>query len=105
MAKPCPLPPSLLDKARPFLEQLPRFKRTYGIRKIGFFGSYIRGEQTTESDLDVLVEIENPEMSLLDFIRLENDISDLIGISVDLVDQSTLKPALEGRILDEVVYL
>jgi predicted nucleotidyltransferase len=105
MEKPYPLPPFLLDKAKPFLDQLPVFKRTFGIRKIGFFGSYVWGEQTPESDLDILVEIQNPKMSLLDFLRLENAISDLIGIPVDLVDQSTLKPALEGRILDEVVYI
>jgi predicted nucleotidyltransferase len=105
MEKPYPLPPFLLEKAGPLLDHLPQFKKRYGIRNIGFFGSYVRGNQTPESDLDVLVEIGNPEMSLLDFIRLENDISDLIGIPVDLVDQSTLKPALEGRILDEVVYL
>jgi uncharacterized protein len=76
----------------------------YKIRELGIFGSYIRQEQTEESDLDMLVEFsETP--SLLKFVNLENYLSDNLEIKVDLVHKSGLKPRLGERILAEVVYL
>jgi hypothetical protein len=78
----------------------------YGIRKIGVFGSYIRGENGGESDLDILVEFrEDARISLLDFVGIENDLSDLLGVKVDLVEKSALKPRIGKQILQEVVYL
>lgn len=88
-----------------FWTSCPILKEHLGFEKLVFSVLTFGGEQTPESDLDILVEIQNPKMSLLDFLRLENAISELIGIPVDLVDQTILKPALEGRILDEVVYI
>lgn len=76
----------------------------YQVKELGIFGSYIREEQTETSDVDVLVEFsETP--SLLKFINLENYLSDNLGVKVDLVHKSGLKPRLGERILAEVVYL
>nr|WP_246841297.1 nucleotidyltransferase family protein [Chroococcidiopsis sp. TS-821] len=76
----------------------------YKVRELGIFGSYVRQEQTETSDIDVLVEFsETP--SLLKFINLENYLSDNLGIKVDLVHKSGLKPRIGERILAEVVYL
>ena len=64
------------------------------------------GEQTPESDVDILVEFEpNAGMDLLTFIELENYLSDLLSIKVDLVMKSVLKPRIGKHILGEVVYL
>jgi uncharacterized protein len=71
---------------------------------LGIFGSYVRGEQTETSDVDVLVEFsETP--SLLKFVNLENYLSDNLNIKVDLVHKPGLKPRLEERVLQEVMYL
>jgi uncharacterized protein len=76
----------------------------YHVRELGIFGSYVRQEQTENSDIDVLVEFsETP--SLLKFVNLENHLSDNLGVKVDLVHKSGLKPRLGERILAEVVYL
>jgi predicted nucleotidyltransferase len=76
----------------------------YGVKELGIFGSYVRREQTEASDVDVLVEFsETP--SLLKFINLENYLSDNLGVKVDLVHKSGLKPRIGDRILAEVVYL
>ena len=76
----------------------------YKIRELGVFGSYIRQEQTEASDVDLLVEFsETP--SLLKFVNLENYLSDNLGVKVDLVQKSGLKPRIGERILAEVVYL
>lgn len=87
-------------------EKKPVLQNKYGVRTLGVFGSYIRGEQRKKSDLDILVEFEaDAKMDLLTFIELENNLSDLLGIKVDLVMKTALKPRIGKRILDEVVYL
>lgn len=76
----------------------------YKVRELGIFGSYVRQEQTETSDVDVLVEFsETP--SLLKFVNLEHYLSDNLGVKVDLVHKSGLKPRLGERILAEVIYL
>jgi len=79
-------------------------KKEYGVKEMGIFGSYVRGEQKTVSDVDVLIELENP-IGFVKFIRLENRISDILGIKVDLVTKKALKPYIGKRILQEVKYV
>jgi uncharacterized protein len=87
-------------------ERKNELSKRYGIRQIGVFGSYVRGEQTESSDLDVLVDLdENSKISLLDFVHAENELTDFLGIKVDLVMKNSLKPGIGIRILKEVVYL
>lgn len=81
---------------------LPELKRKYPIKYIGVFGSYVRGEQSASSDLDVLVEF-NGSITLLGYARLENELSDKLGIKVDLVSKTALKPRIGKHILSEVV--
>ena len=80
---------------------LPELAARYHIATLGVFGSYLRGEQRPDSDLDLLVEFLEPP-TLFDFVRLENELSALVGIPVDLVMKSALKPAIGRRILEEV---
>lgn len=76
----------------------------YKVKEMGLFGSYVRGEQHEDSDVDVLIDFEQSP-SLLKFIELENYLSDTIGIKVDLVMKRVLKPKIGENILAEVVYL
>lgn len=81
-------------------------KKKYKIKEVGIFGSYLRGEAEEESDVDILVEFKpDAKISLLDFVELENYLSDLLGVKVDLVERSALKPRIGKQILSEVVYL
>ena len=81
-------------------------KTRYGVKELGVFGSYVRHEQKKESDLDILVEFENEnEIGLLWFVNLENYLSNLLGVKVDLVMKDGLKPRIGKRILKEVSYL
>ena len=83
-------------------EELPQLRERYGVRSLGIFGSHLRGEQGKRSDLDVLVEFDERPLTLFGFVRLENYLRDRIGVKVDLVEKSTLKPAIGRRILEEV---
>jgi uncharacterized protein len=92
--------PTFLEIVEVLRQHLPQLRAQYHVDTLQTFGSYVRAEQTAASDLDLLVTFtETP--SLLEFIALENYLSDLLGVKVDLVMASALKPALEKIILDE----
>ncbi len=74
----------------------------YKVKEIGIFGSYVRGEQKLKSDLDLLIDFTE-SISLLDFIHLENELGVLLGIKVDLVMKTALKPRIGKHILEEAV--
>lgn len=87
-------------------EHKEELKEKYEVKEIGVFGSYVRREQKKKSDIDILVEFEpDARISLLDFVGLENYISDLLGARVDLVEKSALKPRIGKHILSEVISL
>ncbi len=79
-------------------------KIKYSVREIGIFGSYVRNEQGQSSDVDILVEFEKTP-SLLEFINLENYLSDILGVKVDLVMKDSLKPNIGRHILEEVILV
>ena len=83
-------------------QQLPLLTEQYQVKSLGIFGSYVRQEQRPDSDLDLLVTFGEPP-SLLRFIELENYLTDVLGVTVDLVMQDTLKRRIGERILNEVV--
>jgi uncharacterized protein len=85
-------------------QHFPEIKKKYSVSYLGIFGSYVRGEQTSESDLDLLVEFEE-KPGLFEYIELEDYLSDLLGVKVDLVMKSALKPNIGKRILNEVEVL
>jgi len=76
---------------------LPILKR-YGVKRAAVFGSFVRGESKKKSDIDILVEIEK-DISLFDFIGLKLEIEEVLGRKVDLVEYSTIKPAIKAEIL------
>ena len=84
----------------------PLLKDKYNVKTIGIFGSYLHGIQKKRSDVDILVEFEpGSNIDLFRFVELENYLTDLIGVKVDLVMKSVLKPRIGKHILNEVVYL
>ena len=76
----------------------------YSVCNIGLFGSYVREDQATGSDLDILVEFSQP-ISLLRFVNPKRRLSELLDVDVDLVMKKALKPRIGERILSEVVYI
>lgn len=68
------------------------------------FGSVARGEDTETSDVDLLVDLEKG-VGLLDLIGLERELSELLGVDVDVVPADTLKPRIRSRVLAEAIPL
>ena len=68
------------------------------------FGSYVKGKQTDNSDIDILVEFEKP-ITLIQFLKLENYFSQLLGLKVDLVMKKSLKSHIKKQVLKEAILL
>jgi len=77
----------------------------YNVRTIGVFGSYARGVQRADSDLDLLVNFKERK-SLLTLVRIERELSESIGVKVDLLTEQSVSPYLIDRIKSElkVIY-
>jgi len=99
--EPQPLP-TLETIQRLLRLELPRLKRDYSVRTLEVFGSFVRGEATQDSDLDLLVEFVDAP-TLFAFVRLEDQLSRLLDVKVDLVMKSSLKPNIGARILSEAI--
>lgn len=76
--------------------------RNYGVRSISVFGSVARGEAAPESDVDLLVDVDE-EVSLLGLARLKLHLQDLLGMRVDLVTPDALRPNMRDAILAEAI--
>lgn len=91
-----------LDEIKRVLrDHKPVLKEKYHVNTIGIFGSYMRNEQTGDSDLDILVDFTAP-ISLFEFIDMEEELSLLLRVKVDLVSRNALKPYIGKHILNEV---
>lgn len=77
-------------------------RKRYKARVVGVFGSYVRGEQRDDSDLDVLAEFDS-DASLLDLCGAEVMLSEILGVKVDLVPREDIRPELKEMIESESV--
>ena len=76
-----------------------------GVKRLGLFGSFVRGEQNDSSDVDVLVEFEPGCKTFDNFIRTAFLLEELLGRRVELVTPEALSPYLKPHILREVEYV
>jgi len=85
-------------------DELPYLREKYGMRRIGIFGSYSRGEQNIGSDVDLLVEFDKP-IGFFGFVAVENYIGERLGVKAELVTEDALKPRMKPHVLEEVIYV
>lgn len=78
------------------------FAEEYGVVIVAIFGSYVRGDQSGESDVDLLVEFLRP-ISLFELVGAEIHLTELLGVKADLVPKRDVRPELRESILKEAV--
>ncbi len=78
--------------------------KKFGIKEIALFGSYVRGENQDDSDIDILVEFIQP-VGLFAFMDCEEYLEKLLGIKVDLVSKKALKPYIGKQVLKEMIRI
>ena len=86
----------IMQGHKPFLQQ------RFHVRRIGLFGSYVRGEASSSSDIDALVELESVTFDL--YMDLKFYLEELFQLPVDLVLADNVKPRLKPYIDEEVIY-
>ncbi len=96
------------DSGLKFVEEIikknrKQLKEKYLVKKIGIFGSYSRGEETPNSDIDVLVEFSTPVG--LEFFGLKFFLEGILSRKVDLVTEKGIRPQMKKKIFNEVVYV
>jgi predicted nucleotidyltransferase len=79
--------------------------KTFGVKKLGLFGSFARQEQNVKSDVDLLVEFEQGKKTFDNFIQLSFLLEDLFNRRVELVTPEALNPYIGPHILKEVEYV
>ena len=78
---------------------------SYGVKRIGLFGSFVRNSQTDKSDIDILIEFERDRETYSNFIRLAYFLEDNLERTVDLLTSDGLSPHIGPTILREVEYV
>ncbi len=79
-------------------------RKTYGVEKIGIFGSFARNDATKESDLDVVVTLKEP-ISYFKFFNLEKDLVSFAGMSIDLATDEALRAPIRESIMRDLVLV
>jgi predicted nucleotidyltransferase len=80
------------------------FLISHGVRRLGLFGSHVRGEEREESDIDLIVEFEEGKKNYDNFIELCFFLEDLFGRKVDLLTPESISPFMRPYIEKEVRY-
>lgn len=76
----------------------------FGVKKVGVFGSFAKGEERIDSDVDILVEFKEGQKTFGNYMELKFYLEELFGRKVDLVIENAIKPRLREQILKEAVY-
>ena len=82
-----------LEEREELFRKIASFLEKYGATKVAVFGSYVRGEERPESDIDILVEFAE-QKSLLTLVNIELELSDYLGKKVDLLTEKSISPYL-----------
>lgn len=94
---------SLLEIQQHLHDHWKELKENYAVKDLAVFGSYVRGESSEQSDIDILVEFTKPP-GIFKFLELEEYLGDILGVDVDLVSKKTLKPYIGKHILQEAAW-
>ena len=92
---------TLLEK---YKNEIFKIFKAYHIRKVALFGSMARGENTSKSDIDLLIKT-NGKMTLFQLFQMQEDIEKLVSKKVDIVEYDAIKPSLKDSILNESISI
>jgi hypothetical protein len=81
------------------------FYEKFGVTRMGIFGSFVRGEQTRSSDIDMVVEIEKNRKNIHSFLQLKRFLERELARTIDLGFEHSLKPTVRDRIKGQITYV
>ena len=87
-------------------KQQPYFYANFGIRFIGLFGSFSRGDETKDSDIDILYNIDkDKKLSIFKYLKIASQLEDFFHKKIDLVRVDTLKPTVKKYVEQDLIYV
>ena len=92
------------EKIKKIREILVEVLKKYGVRKAAIFGSVARGDDTEDSDIDIIVEFVDGK-SLLDLVALKLELQKMLGKEIDIITYNSIHPLLKEKILSEQVVI
>ena len=95
----------MINNIEKIKEKIMPVLKKYGVNKASVFGSFARNQANRKSDLDILVEFQDNDKSLLDLVSLKLELEDASGRKVDVVEYPTIKPLLRKSILKNQVFI
>ena len=94
-----------VDEILFFLEQNTELlNRSFGVTRIGIFGSFAKGEQTASSDIDIVVEMEHSRKNIHSFLKLKRFLEKEMERKIDLGFEHSLKPAIKEKVIKQIIY-
>ena len=81
------------------------FYDRFGVTRMGIFGSFVRGEQTRSSDIDMIVEIEKGRKNIHSFLQLRRFLEKELAKKIDLGFEHSLKPIVRDKIKEQIIYV
>ena len=88
----------------PFHIELIKALKELPIKRASLFGSFARGDNRVDSDIDILIDIE-PSLSIFDVLRMEESLRQKFSRKIDLVEFSALKPSIKNKVLSQAITL
>ena len=95
----------MVEKILDIKPKIVKILKKHKATKAGIFGSYVRGEQKKNSDVDILVELNNRDFGLIGFIQIKNELENVLKKKVDLVEYETIRKELRKNILEEEIRI
>ena len=92
------------EEIRKIQEKVTPVLKRYGIARAAVFGSVARGDNRSDSDVDVVIEIPRP-YGLFEFMEIKNGLEDILGKKVDLVEYRSIKPRVRENIIKDQVQI
>jgi len=77
----------------------------FGVIRMGIFGSFVRGEQASSSDIDMIVDIEKARKNIHNFLQLKRFLEKELEKKIDLGFESSLKPIVRNKIREQIIYV
>ena len=97
---------SSLDEVVEYLKKnKKKFNEMYGVTSMGLFGSFVSGDQTLNSDIDMVVEMEKGKKNIHTFLQLKRLLEKEISRKVDLGFEQSLKPVIRDKIKNQIIYV
>jgi uncharacterized protein len=84
---------------------MPSLRSEFGVSRLWIVGSRARGDHRADSDLDLMVRFERRGISLLGFCRLEQKLTDSLGLTVDLVEEGAMSPRVAETLASDAVQV